>query len=141
MSSPQSPTQRERRESTVLAHVAAENAGDVNATLASFQRTRYNVFPMGAISEGEDAVRQLVGGLLTAFPDFHVEIGKLHHADDAVILEGTMTGTHKGDFAGMEARGRRMEVPIACVFDFEGDGLVNENVYFDFATLQRQLTA
>jgi steroid delta-isomerase-like uncharacterized protein len=96
---------------------------------------------MGAISDGEEAVRQLVGGLVAAFPDFHFEIGKLHHADEAVIVEGMVTGTHKGDWAGIPARGRRMELPIACIFDFEGDRLINESLYFDFATLQRQLTA
>jgi len=141
MSSPQPTTERERREEIVLGHVAAENAGDLDATIASFHRPRYNVLPIGAVSEGEEAVRQLVGGLVTAFPDFHFEIGKLHHADDAVIVEGMMTGTHKGDWAGMEANGRRMELPVACIFDFEDDRLINESVYFDFATLQRQLTA
>lgn len=141
MSSPQPVIQRERREAVVLAHVAAENAGAVEATIATFHRPRYNVLPMGAVSEGEEAVRQLVAGLLTAFPDFHFEIRKLHHADDAVILEGVMSGTHKGDFAGLPARGRRMELPLACIFDFEDDRLVNESVYFDLATLQRQLTA
>src|SRR5215510_10878647 len=99
MSSPQPTTQRERREAVVRAHVAAENAGDLDATIATFHRPRYNVLPMGAVSEGKEAVRQLVGGLVTAFPDFHFEIAKLHHADDAVILEGVMTGTHKGDWA------------------------------------------
>ena len=33
----------------------------------------------------------------------------------------------------------RMDIRLACVFDFEGAGLVNESVYFDLATLQRQL--
>ena len=132
-------TQREQREAVVRAHVAAENAGDVEAALKTFHRPRYHVLPMAAVSEGEEAVRQLVGGLLTAFPDFNVQIRKLHHADDAVILEGVMSGTHRSDFAGIEARGFRMEVPLACVFDFEGAGLINESVYFDFATLQNQL--
>jgi steroid delta-isomerase-like uncharacterized protein len=141
MSSQQPSTQRGRREEIVLAHVAAENSGDLDATIASFHRPRYNVIAMGAISDGEEAVRQLVGGLVAAFPDFHFEIGKLHHADEAVIVEGMVTGTHKGDWAGMQARGRRMELPIACIFDFEGDRLINESLYFDFATLQRQLTA
>lgn len=45
------------------------------------------------------------------------------------------------DWAGIEARGRQMQLPVACVFDFEDDRLINESVYFDFATLQRQLTA
>lgn len=141
MSSPQPTTQRERREQIVRAHVAAENAGDVEATIATFHRARYDVLPMGAVSEGEEAVRQLVSGLLTAFPDFKFEIAKLHHADDAVILEGRMTGTHQNDFAGIEARGNSMHTPAVCVFDFEEDRLVNESVYFDFATIQRQLTA
>jgi hypothetical protein len=34
-----------------------------------------------------------------------------------------------------------MDIQVACVFDFEGDRLVNETVYYDFATLQRQLGA
>src|SRR5262245_29732228 len=141
MSTPQATTQRERREAVVRSHVAAENAGDLDGTIASFHRPRYNVHPMAAVSEGEEAVRQLIGGLVTAFPDFHVHIEKLHHADEAVILEAVMSGTHKGDWAGIAARGRRMEVPVGCIFDFEDDRLINETVYFDFATLQRQLTA
>ena len=51
-------------------------------------------------------------------------------------VEAVISGTHKGDFAGMEAHGRRMELSLACVFDFEDDRLINESVYFDFATLQ-----
>ena len=93
MSSPQPSTQRERREAVVRAHVAAENAGDLDATVASFHRPRYHVLSMGMICEGEAAVRELIGGLVGAFPDFHFEISKWHHADDAVIVEGVMRAT------------------------------------------------
>lgn len=51
MTSPSTTTQREQRETTVLAHIAAENAGDVEATIATFHYPRYNVLPMGAISD------------------------------------------------------------------------------------------
>lgn len=34
-----------------------------------------------------------------------------------------------------------MNVPVACVFDFDGARLINESVYFDFATAQRRLAA
>jgi hypothetical protein len=34
-----------------------------------------------------------------------------------------------------------MNLRVACVFDFEDDRLVNETVYFDFGTLQRQLAS
>lgn len=125
------------REATVYAHIAAENAGDVEATLATFHRPRY-VLPTGEVN-GEEAVRQLVSGLIAAFPDFHFEIGSLRHNNDAVIVEGVMTGTHKADWAGLTATGRRMEVPLTCVFEFDRYDLVSEGVIFDFATLQRQL--
>jgi steroid delta-isomerase-like uncharacterized protein len=133
--------QREQRERTVHDHIAAENAGDIDATVATFYRPRYNVLPMGAICDGEAAVRQLVAGLVGAFPDFQFQLVKLHHADEAVVVEGLITGTHKADWAGLTARGNRMELPAVCIFDFDAERLINESVYFDFATLQRQLTS
>jgi steroid delta-isomerase-like uncharacterized protein len=135
------PDLRARREAVVRRHVDAENRGDLDATIASFHRPRYHVVPMGVVSDGETAVRELVGGLVGGFPDFHFEPLATHHADDAVIVEARMTGTHRGEWAGLKPHGGRMDLRIACVFDFEDDRLVNETVYFDFATLARQLGA
>jgi predicted ester cyclase len=77
--------------------------------------------------------------LLAGFPDFHFEPQVIHHGDNAVVVEARMTGTHRGEWAGLKPLGHRMDIRAACVFDFEGAGLVNESVYFDLATLQRQL--
>jgi len=52
-----------------------------------------------------------------------------------------MKGTHLGDWAGIKATGRSMDVPVACIFEFDGDRLNCEKVYFDMATLVNQLTA
>ena len=130
---------RAEREAVVRRHIDAENRGDLDATIASFRRPRYDVVPIGAVSDGESAVRELIAGLVGGFPDFHFDPQVIHHADDAVIVEARMTGTHRGEWAGLAPHGRRMDIRVACVFDFEGAGLVNETVYFDFATLQRQL--
>lgn len=132
---------RERREAVVAEHVAAENRHDVEATIATFHRPRYEVMPFGEPSDGESAVRDLLQELMAGFPDFHAEVQKLHHADDAVIVEGRATGTHDGPWAGIPATGRRVEFPLACIFDFEDDRLVCEKVYFDVATLLGQLGA
>ena len=132
---------REQREAIVRRHIDAENAGDLDGLIDSFHHPRYHVVAMGAISDGEEAVRGLIGGVIQGFPDFHFEILKLHHADAAVIVEGRLTGTHRGEWAGIAPQGRRLDMPLACVFDFEEDRLVNETVYFDFATLQRQIAS
>jgi len=132
---------RKVREDVVRRHIEAENARDVDGTIATFRRARYDVVPMAAVSEGDRAVRELVSGLFAAFPDFKFQPAKIHHADEAVIVEGHMTGTHRGVWAGLEPRGHPMDIRVACVFDFEGEALVNETVYFDFSALQRQLSA
>jgi steroid delta-isomerase-like uncharacterized protein len=131
---------RKRREEIVYQHVNAENKGDLDGMISSFHSPHYQVIPMGAVIDGEKGVRDMFGEVLHGFPDFHFETMKLYHDENAVIVEGRMTGTHNGDFAGMKPLGRKMDIQAACIFDFDEDRLLNETVYFDFATLQRQLT-
>ncbi len=128
---------RERREAVVAEHVEAENRHDIEATIATFHRARYEV--NGETSDGASAVRELLHGLMTGFPDFHFEPQKLHHADDAVIGEGRLTGTHNGIFIGIPPTGRRIDLPVAGIFDFDDDRLLCEKVYYDSATVLRQI--
>jgi steroid delta-isomerase-like uncharacterized protein len=133
------PSLRARREQVLHAHINGENTKDMDAMIASFHRPRYRVIPMGVVSEGEAAVRDLIGGIVQSFPDFHFEPLVTHHADNAVIVEGRMTGTHQKEWAGISPQGKKMDILLACVFDFDEDKLMNETVYFDFATVRRQL--
>ena len=94
---------------------------------------------MGAVADGPEAVEGLLSQLLGAFPDFWLQRLALYHADDAVIIEVKFGGTHRGVWAGIAPSGKRMEVQSVCIFVFEGDALVCEKVYFDHATILRQL--
>jgi steroid delta-isomerase-like uncharacterized protein len=76
---------------------------------------------------------------MSAFPDLHAEVGKLRHADDAVFGETLITGTHDGEWAGIPATGRRVEVPVAAIFEFDQDRLLCEKVYMDFAAVLTQI--
>jgi steroid delta-isomerase-like uncharacterized protein len=141
MATEQQQSLREKREAIVLEHVDAENRHDVAASVATFHMPRYQVLPMGIIHDGKQAVEELLSGLFAGFPDFKVHIDKTHHSEDAVILEVRMTGTHRGDWAGIKATGQSMDVPVACIFEFNGNKLICEKVYFDMATLANQLMA
>lgn len=131
----------ERRQAVVNQHIDAENRGDLDSMIASFHRPRYEVFPMGAVFEGEQPVRELIGGLVSAFPDFRFSTIRVHFAENAVIVEGQITGTHQGEWAGMQPKGGKLDISAACIFDFEDDRLMNEKVFFDFATVQKQLNS
>ena len=131
---------RQRREAIVNQHADAENRHDVEATIATFhspQSPRYEL--NGQPSEGAEAVRELLQGLMDGFPDFHIHMGKLRHADDAVLGEGRITGTHNGEFAGVPPTGRRVEFPVVAIFEFDGDRLLCEKAYFDMATVLTQI--
>ncbi len=61
----------------------------------------------------------------------------------AVIVEFDLLGTHSGPFLGLEPTGKEFRCRMAAFFIFE-DGTERievERVYFDSATIPRQLTA
>jgi steroid delta-isomerase-like uncharacterized protein len=128
---------RQRREAIVKQHAEAENRHDVAATIATFHHPRYEINAQP--SDGEAAVRELLQGLMHGFPDLHAEIGKMRHADDAVFGEALITGTHDGEWAGIPPTGRRVEVPVAAIFEFDEDRLLCEKVYMDFAAVLTQI--
>ena len=132
---------RARREAVIHAHAEAENRQDVEATLRTFHKPRYEVVPLGDPIDGAGDVRDLLAGLFAGFPDFHAAIERLHHGERAVAVELRMRGTHRGPWAGLPATGRSIDVPALSLFEFDGDRLTCEKVYFDMATLMRQLGA
>jgi steroid delta-isomerase-like uncharacterized protein len=128
---------RQRREAIVKQHAEAENRHDVEATIATFHRPRYEV--NGEPSDGEEAVRELLQGMMHGLPDLHVETVRLRHMDDGVLLEGIITGTHDGEWAGIPPSGNRVNVPVVGIFEFDGDRLLCEKVYMDMATVLTQI--
>jgi steroid delta-isomerase-like uncharacterized protein len=136
---PSTTNLRQRRETIVQEHIDAENAHDVPRAIATFHHPRYEVAAFGSPNDGPDSVHQLLSGMFAAFPDFHVAVPRVHHADEAVVVEFVMSGTHRGPFSGLDPTGRRIEVPLVGIFEFEEDRLMCEKVYFDMATLMRQL--
>lgn len=132
---------RAAREAVVAEHIRAETSGDMDGLLATFPRgAHYTIVPLGLPADGDDAVRALVGDLLAAFPDLTLTPVRVHHAADAVIIEGRMTGTHRVDWGGVRASGRRMHLLAAVIFRFDGEQLTDETVYYDHATVVAQLT-
>ena len=110
-----------------------------DTTIATFAHPRYEIIPTGDVYDGEDAVRRYFAETRAAFPDQRNELIALRHADDGVIVEFDLLGTHTGALAGFAATGREFRCRMAALFLFDGDRINCERVYFDSATILRQL--
>jgi steroid delta-isomerase-like uncharacterized protein len=130
---------RATREGIVREHMESENRHEFDITMATFHHPRYEIVPTGDVYDGEEQVTAYFAETRAAFPDQRNELIALHHADDAVIVEFTLLGTHEGPFRGMPPTGRAFECRVTAFFLFEEDRLVCERVYFDVVTILRQL--
>jgi steroid delta-isomerase-like uncharacterized protein len=130
---------RRERELIVREHMDSENRHQYDATIDTFHHPRYELIGTGEVFDGEGEVRSYFEQTRTAFPDQRNELLALHHADDAVLVEAVVRGTHTGPLRRLPPTGRPFELPILAVFVFEGEKLVCERVYFDSSTMLRQL--
>jgi ketosteroid isomerase-like protein len=125
---------RQRRDAVVREHMESENRHEFDATMATFAHPRYELIATNTVHDGEHEVAEYFKTSRAAIPDQRNELHALHHADDAVIAEFDLLGTHADS-------GRAFRCRMAAFFLFEpgGDGIVCERVYFDQATILRQL--
>jgi steroid delta-isomerase-like uncharacterized protein len=132
---------RARRERIVRAHMESENVHDFDTTIGTFAHPRYELIPTGDVYDGEEEVRAYFAETRRAFPDQRNEVIALHHADDAVIAEFDLLGTHLGPLRSLPPTGRAFRARMTAFFLFEegGDHITCERVYFDQATILRQL--
>ena len=141
MTTTDSATLRDRREAVVLEHMDSENRHEYDATIATFGHPRYEIVPTGDVYDGEEEVRRYFAESRAAFPDQRNELVKLHHADDAVIVEFDLLGTHQGELRGIPPTGKAFTCRTLAIFEFEPgtEAIVCERVYFDVLTIMAQL--
>jgi steroid delta-isomerase-like uncharacterized protein len=130
---------RKKREEVCIGHMTAENAHDFDVAIGFFHRPRYDVMATGEVHDGSEALHRLMQENVTAFPDFSYEFERVHHADEAIVVEGTFRGTHQGLWRGLPATGRKVEFPMLIVFPFEEEAMMGERIFFDLNTALRQL--
>jgi steroid delta-isomerase-like uncharacterized protein len=130
---------RTRREAVVREHMESENRHEFDVTMATFGHPRYEIVPTGEVYDGEEEVARYFAESRAAFPDQRNELIAMHQADDSVIVEFDLRGTHLGSLRGLPPTGREFTCRTLAIFEFEGEGIVCERVYFDLLTILRQL--
>lgn len=124
-------------------HIRLENQHDLEGVLRTFgDSARYDDEPWDEHYKGRDGVRQFYEQLMKALPDLEIDVQRRHLAEDAILLEVVIRGTHLGGWRGLPATGRRVEFPLCGVYTFDAeDRLAGEKIYYDRGTVLRQLGA
>jgi steroid delta-isomerase-like uncharacterized protein len=122
-----------------VGHMEAENAHEFEQAIGLFDHPRYEIVATGEVYDGGPELARLMRDNVTAFPDFRYDFDRLHHSDDAIVVEGTFRGTHEGTWRGLPATGRKVEFPMLIVFRFDGAAMMGERIFFDLGTALRQL--
>ena len=132
---------RERRLAVVREHMDSENRHEFDATLATFAHPRYELVATGEVYDGAERVSEYYAATRAVFPDQRNENVVLHEAGDAVVAEFDLLGTHLGELKGIAPTGRSFRCRMCAVFEFApgGERIVCERVYFDQATIARQV--
>jgi predicted ester cyclase len=92
------------------------------------------------VADGHKALATGDFAYFNAFPDLHVSLDELIAEGDRVFVRSTMTGTHDGDYKGIEPTGRHISAESAEVFRV-GDGAFQGYwCLANVAGLMRQLT-
>ena len=94
--------------------------------------------PIG-VFEGLKGAKQFASGLREAFPDLDVEVKEQVAEGDKVATLWRARGTHQGNFGGIPATGKSMEINGITMFRV-ADGKVLESWGFaDMMSLMKQL--
>ncbi len=90
----------------------------------------------------KEGVLEFFRAQLAAFPDMSMNPQDVLVSGDKVVARLRVTGTHQGDFMGMPATGREIDVKLIDITRFGDDGLAYEHWgVLDSMTMMQQLGA
>jgi len=134
------------------ADTQASNAKDFRAAMASASARDHDAFekhlrddvtfinPMvGTVDKA--GFRQFHTGLWAGLPDINYKVERTVSEGNTVVGECTVTGTQRGELAGVPATNKSVKVPVTFIVDYENGKVKRWSSYLDTATILRQIGA
>jgi predicted ester cyclase len=84
-------------------------------------------------------MKQMLPAFHTAFPDLRMTVGELIAEGDKVAYRLTVTGTHTGEFMGIQATGKRVTFTETHIDQIAHGKLVRHDGDFDQLGMLQQL--
>src|SRR5579872_1247762 len=97
------------------------NQGDIEATGDFFWENMVEQVPLPGQGPGVEGLKDVLRGMRAAFPDMHWKVEEQIAEGDKVMTRFEWTGTHRGEFLGVPATGRRVKVWGIVIDRLDGD--------------------
>jgi len=123
---------------------AAEGQGtDIEKFVSMFSEEGYMWDMASGMKFRGKAIGDSIAGLVSAFPDVHRELFNIYVAQNVVIVELAIRGTHKGDLAlasgTLAPTGKMIDVPSCDVFHLDSGKIISFHCYNEASVMQQQL--
>jgi steroid delta-isomerase-like uncharacterized protein len=118
------------------------NAGDIDGFGELLAEDFVEHEEMPGLEPSKEGVKQLFHMYRAAFPDLRMEVQDVLVSGDKAVARVRATGTHQGEFLGMSATGKSIDVQLIDITRFGDDGLAREHWgVFDALAMMQQLGA
>jgi steroid delta-isomerase-like uncharacterized protein len=121
-------------------HLLAENRRNLEALLDNLCADPiYKVMAISATYKGRDQVRQFYADLFAGIPEANFELVNSFVGEEGVVAESILRGAQHGSWLGIPPTHHEVVLPVAIVTPMMHGQILGERLYFDLATLARQL--
>jgi len=127
-------------------HYKGVTTNDLDLAASAFTDDVVTVTPQGTM-QGMAAFRAFGQAFVDAAPDATLVAERTFEVGNAIITEGTFSGTQTGDLAGpggqtIPASGRRFSFPFVDIMELgPGDKFASHRIYWDLMGMLAQLGA
>lgn len=95
----------------------------------------------GEETRGREAIGQMLHYIYHVAFEAHAEILRTIILDDKAVIEFNFIGRHIGDFGGIPATGKEVNVPLCVVYDLENDLIKEARIYMAVGAMMAQLNS
>jgi steroid delta-isomerase-like uncharacterized protein len=96
--------------------------------------------PAPGQAPGLEGVKQWFSSMHTAFPDFRMNVEDMIAEGEKVVARVRLSGTHQGEFMGIDATGNRVTITGIDILRINADGKIMERWgNFDDLGMMQQL--
>src|SRR5471030_684408 len=116
---------------------------DVEKFVSMFSDEGYMLDMASGTKFRGQAIGASIAGLASAFPDVHRELLSIYVAENVVIVELAIRGTHKGELhlpsGTLAPTGKVIDVPSCDVFHLENGKIISFHCYNEASVMLQQL--